>query len=158
MRRPSLSVHGAQAPVGVDRLGLGLHHELEPEPFEVVAQDLGRAGVELAAQQPVRALQHDGLEAELVQRVRGLEAEQAAAGDAPRGGSRALREGAQADRVLGRAQDRGPAAPEALDRRHEAARAGGEDQPVVVQPLAGPEHDLALRRGRSRARGCSARP
>ena len=80
-RRPSVEVTPRRRPLASTRLGLGLDQELEPEPFQVVAQDLGGARVELAAEQAGGALEHDGLQAELVQRVRRLEAEQAAAGD-----------------------------------------------------------------------------
>ena len=59
-----------------------------------------RAGVELALEQPVGAFEHDGLQADLVQRVRGLQAEQPATGDRREAGGRALGEGAQPDRVV----------------------------------------------------------
>ena len=46
---PVAQVDGAQAAVGVDEVDLGVEHDLEAEPLEVVAQQLAGARVELAA-------------------------------------------------------------------------------------------------------------
>ena len=108
--RPSAEVDAAQAAVGVDRLGLGLDARSPGRGLRgscAGSRPRGRrAG---ACSRRSRALEHGGLQAELVQRVGRLEAEQAAAGD-----DAALRaawrwaNARSADRVVGRAQHAGP--------------------------------------------------
>ena len=137
-------------PLASTRLDLGLEQDLEPEPFEVVAQDArprarragGAAGDRERSSTTV--LSPSLCSAYAASRPSRPPPATTRAARATRWAKARRR-----DRVGGRAQDAGPVGAEALDRRHEAARAGGEDQPVVVQPLAGAERDLALRRGRS---------
>ena len=135
--------HLAEPLVAERRRGLRARDDAHPQPLEVAAQELRGARVELAPQQPVGALEDRGVQAELVQRVARLEPEQAAARDQRLAAPLALGEGADRERVLGRAHDERPATAEPVDPRHRGARAEREDQPVVGQPLPGAELDLA---------------
>jgi hypothetical protein len=131
------------APVGRDPGRGGCGDDVDTQALDVAAQQGGGALVELAAQQPIGALEHGGAKAELVQRVSGFEAEQSTAGHHGPAAAVALGEGPDGERVVGRAQHERALGAESLDRRDERARPGREDEPVVVHALAGAEHHRA---------------
>ena len=106
---------------------------------------LAAAMIELPGQQSGAAFEHGRLEAELVQRVRGLEAEQAAAGHDAALRADPLRVRAQRHRVRRLAQHARAGQAEALDLRDEGAGAGRQDQAVVVELLPRAQRHLALR-------------
>ena len=150
---PVRQVRHAHATVALQRGRVGARQQLQPQPLQIALQQRRRARVELPPQKPVSALEHGRAQPELVQRVGGLQPEQAAARHDRAARPVALGERAQAERVVGGAQHERPRRAEPRQLRHERARARREDQPVVRERLAGAElHVLAQPVDRARAR------
>ncbi len=103
---------------------------MDAELRDGTAQDLATAGVDLAGHEARRHLQDVRRHAEVVHRLRGLEAEETAAEDRRR--ARARRPGADRVEILDRAVDEDAGERGARHRRHERRRAGRENEDVVV--------------------------
>ena len=119
---------------------------LDAELLDVLLEDPAAGLVELAGHEPGRELDDLRLEAQERQRVRGFEAEQAAADDdavAPAAGV-----GLDRLEVLDGAVDEHAFEVRALHRGHERVGAGGEHE-LVVRVLAGVGVDHLAGRGRS---------
>ena len=138
LRRSSPSAAAVSAPVTM----------LMPEALEVALQVLRRARVELAPQQPVGALEDRGVQAELVQRVAGLEPEQPAARDQRLAAPLALGERADRERVLGACGPR-------TCRGRRSRRSAAPSRSSPARGSAG--RSRAARRCRARPRACRGR-
>ena len=144
--------------VVVDRRGHALAQHLDALLAQRALEHPGGGGVELAVHQPRAEVDDGDRDAAVGDRARGLEPEQPAADHD--GAPRAVGAAADgADVVAGAERDR-PL--DALDRRQERARAGGQDERVVGDRAGlGRRHAVAgvddrAAAARSRSRGTSA--
>ena len=145
--------------VVVDRRGHALAQHVDALPAQRALEHPAGGGVELALHQPLAEVDDGDRDAAVGDRARGLEPEQAAADHD--GAPRAVGAAADGADVVARAErDR---ALDALDRRQERARAGGQDErvvgdrrrsSVVATPVAGVDDRAGT--ARCRARGTSA--
>ena len=102
----------------------------DAQPLDLLAQRPRARLVDLARHQPRGELDDVGLEAEVADRLGGLQAEQAAADH--RRPRRRAGVGEDPLQVLDRAVDEHPLLVDAGDRRHERGRAGRQDDGVVL--------------------------
>ena len=140
--------HPAQAPVHLGRGGTGAHGYAEA--FDEPPEGLPAALVDLQRHQPGREFHHGAVQLQRLERAGGLEAEQPATNDdSPQRAVGAL----SAQRLDVAAQFRdvvdGPvdeAAPQvrAGHRGHPGERTRGEHQMVVLDALAGLQHDVLV--------------
>ena len=104
------------------------------QPLDLLEQRPRARVVDLAGHQPRGELDDVGLQPEVADRLRGLEAEQAAADH--RRGRRLAGVGEDLLEVLDRPVDEHPLLVDARDRRHERRRAGRQHDGVVVDLAA----------------------
>jgi hypothetical protein len=126
--------HAFHVPVAQDRRRCASEQDADAQILHLAEQVLAAVRIELPLHQRGHQV-HDGHVAPLhLQSPRGLEPEQAAADhDRLLALARALE---QAARVVERAEDEHAVLVEPLDRRHEGAAAGGEQQHVVRRDAA----------------------
>ena len=128
---------------GMGSGNLRLRPHADTEAFQVGQQEFAATCIELAGQQGRRAFEHSHFQTELVETVGRLQAQQATARNDRRARTLLLDIGANRHRVFGGAQHKGAGHTVAVDGRHEALAARGQDQPIVGQRLTGAQRHRA---------------